>query len=84
MKNETSFAVLNEGLTRAMNGLRTVDMSVFNKGESMNEANLYKLADMITDTFKIFFGDKYGNEKMHTITDDYEVSLLAVVTDTSA
>ena len=83
MKNETSFAVLNEGLTRAMNGLRTVDMSVFNKGESMNEANLYKLADMITDTFKIFFGDKYGNEKMHTITDDYEVSLLAVVTDTS-
>ena len=55
MKNETSFAVLNEGLTRAMNGLRTVDMSVFNKGESMNEANLYKLADMITATFKIFF-----------------------------
>ena len=83
MRNEASFNVLNDGLTAAMNGLRTVDMSLFNKSESTNVANLCKLADMITDTFKIFFEDKYGNEKMHTITADYDVTLTATVTDNS-
>ena len=82
MKNKNNFEILNRDLVQSMNAFRTIEY-VFVDNSRMDDAKLNKFADIMVDTFKIFFEDKYGKEPMSDLVGNYDVALHAEIKDNS-